>query len=59
VVYGQGSSLSVSQLLNTNICLSSANCTIDAIDAGAVYYKVVNFTGAGDVIFYYDERVNW
>ncbi|MCP4495033.1 MAG: hypothetical protein GY820_48185, partial [Gammaproteobacteria bacterium] len=55
VDYGQGSSLSASELLNANVCLASANCSVDAISAGAVYYKVVNIAGVGDVIFYYDE----
>ena len=55
VDYGQGQSLSAGELLNASICLSSANCTVEALDAGAVYYKVVNIAGVGDVIFYYDE----
>ena len=53
--YGEPELLSSAELLSAEVCLTSALCTVQAINAGAVYYREIYVPGVGVVVFYYDE----
>ena len=55
LTYGQPTHLSPEELMDAEVCLTSTLCTVQAINAGAVYFKVATVSGVGDVVLYYDE----
>lgn len=55
VTYDQPALLTSEELLEAEVCLTSSNCTVYAIQLGAVYYRIVDIPGVGEVVFYYDE----